>query len=178
MGMFIPPRVAAELIEERRRHSAEVWDCLVLPPDREWTALLKEVDENLYMVRSKHWVKTGLPLVPGGCWHIIRDNSDKGAPETIIPLFDEAEQKMLEPGSWVFDMLRRNDLQRPGALKERQRTEERLEAAQERRRRAEREDRRKEIEERFKAGNGAFISMDNTTPWTQTVRGRKPGKKP
>jgi hypothetical protein len=166
--LFLPGSAIRDLEETRRRHSAEVKDCVVL--DREWTRLLKQVDDKLYMVRSRHWVKTGLPLVPGGCWHIVRDNSDKGAPETIIPLFENGE--MLEPGSWVFDMLRRNDLQRPGALKERQRQVELLEEAQERQRRRERENRQQEILERWKAGDRAFVGWTPEGKWTQSARAK------
>lgn len=155
--------------ETRKQHSNEIAACVIL--DRDWTRLLKEVDDKLYMVRSRHWVKTGLPLVPGGCWHIVRDNSDRGAPETIIPLFENGE--MLEPGSWVFDMLRRNDLQRPGALQERRRTEERLEAARERQRKREREDRQEAIHERWLSGNRVQVGWTPAGKWTQSARGRR-----
>lgn len=172
-SLYLPRGVTPEMREETHRHSAEVADCVII--DRHWTELLKEIDDNLYMVRSRHWVKTGLPLVPGGCWHIIRDNSDKGAPETIIPLFENGE--MLEPGSWVFEMLRRNDLQRPGAIKERQRQEEKIERAKEKQRRVEREERRQEIAERWKAGTQASVSMNKSVPWSQNVRGKRGAKK-
>lgn len=170
--LYLPKGVTEEMRADVERRSAEVKDCIVL--DREWTRRLKEIDPNLYMVRSKHWVKTGLPLVPGGCWHIIRDNSDKGAGETIIPLFENGE--MMEPGSWVFDMLRRNDLQRPGALRERKAQEDRIEAAKERQRRVDRENRQAAILDRFKAGNDTRVSMDRTAPWTQSVRGKRGAK--
>ena len=170
--LFLPGSAMRQMEETRMRHSAEVKDCVVL--DREWTRLLKEVDDKLYMVRSRHWVKTGLPLVPGGCWHIIRDNSDKGAPETIIPLFENGQ--MVEPGSWVFDLLRRNDLQRPGAIKERKAQEQKIEKAKNRKAAEEREQRQQEILERYKAGTRASVSMTDV-PWTQNAKGKRGAKR-
>lgn len=169
--LYLPPGVTQELREERERHSVEIADCVLI--DREWTQRLKDIDDNLYMVRSRHYVKTGLPLVPGGCWHVIRDNSDKGAPETIIPLFENGQ--MMEPGSWVFDLLRRNDLQRPGAIKERKAQEQKIERAKNRKAAEEREQRQQEILERYKAGTRASVSMTDV-PWSQNSRGKRGAK--
>lgn len=170
--LFIPPRVAAELKAESQRHAAEVQGSLEMGATIEkWDRMLAEIDPRLTLVRAKSWVKTGTPLKPG-FWHIIRDNADKGAPPTVM-VIEGPNGEFAEPTSAIFDLLHRNDLQRPGAMREIREREERIRRAQEKEREIEREERQREILERFTAGTRVQVSMNRDTAWTQNAKGRR-----
>lgn len=170
--IFIPPRVAAELQAESRRHEAEVLGSLEVQSKIErWDRMLAEIDPRLTLLKAKEWVKTGTPLIPN-YWHIVRDNSDKGAPPTVMPITGP-NGEYVEPSSAIFDKLRENDMQRPGFAREMREREEKIRRAQEREREIEREERVQEIHERYIAGTRVGVSMNRSTPWTQNARGRR-----
>jgi hypothetical protein len=175
VSLFLPPRVAAELQQESQRHAAEVMGSLEVGATIEkWDRMLREIDPRLTMMKAKDWVKTGTSLKPGH-WHLIRDNSDKAAPPSVMPI-SGPNGEYVHPDDCVdaiFARLRQNDLQRPGALREIREQEERIRQAHEKAREVEREERQQEILERFQAGTRTFVSMDRSTPWTQNANGRR-----
>lgn len=176
MTIFVPPRVAAELREESRRHQAEVMGSLEVGATIEkWDRMLAEIDPRLTLVKARDWVKTGTSLMPG-YWHIIRDNSDRSAPPTVMPITGP-HGEYAEPTSRIFELLKQNDLQRPGHAREMREREEKIRQAEEKERERETEERQREIYERWIAGNRTFVSMDRSTPWTQNVRGKRPAAK-
>lgn len=172
MAIWVPPRVAARLQDESRQYTAEVHQSLERDAALEhWDRMLKQIDPRLYLVKARNPVVAGTALRPG-YWHILRDNGDKGAPPTVMTI-EGPNGEYVEPNSAIFDLLRRNDLQRPGAKREMKEAEERARQAQEREREREREELIAEASERWLAGNRAFVSMDRSTPWTQSARARR-----
>jgi hypothetical protein len=170
--IFIPPKVAAEIQAESRLHQKEVMDSLETQSKIEyWDRVLREIDPNLHLLKAKDWVRTGVSLRP--CyWHLIRDNSDKGAPPTVMILEGE-NGEYIEPNSGMLDKLKRNDMQRPGFMRELREQEEKIRIAQEKEREKEREERQQEMYERWLAGTRVGVSMNRSTPWTQNARGRR-----
>lgn len=170
--LFIPPRVARELQAESQRHAAEVLGSLELQSTIErWDKILREIDPNLTLIKAKDWVKTGTSLRPG-YWHLIRDNSDTGAPPTVWVIEGE-NGEYVEPNSRILDKLRQNDLQDSRHRRRLREQEERIRQAQEREREREREERQQEMYEKWLAGNRVQISMNRDAPWSQNVAGRR-----
>lgn len=106
-----------------------------------------------------------------GRWGILMP-SQTGGPGSVKPLMD-ADEGYVEPGSWVFDMLRAQDWWNPEVRAARRRVQREAEAAAERRKRQEREERDADVLERFLAANRAFVSMSQDSPWSQNARGRR-----
>jgi hypothetical protein len=100
-------------------------------------------------VKARNPVKAGTALRPG-FWHVIRDNSDKSAPPTVMTI-EGPDGEYIEPNSGIFELLRRNDLQRPGAKRERREWQQRLEREERRQKEREREEMIAEANERWVA---------------------------
>lgn len=111
-----------------------------------------------------------------GRWGILMP-SRTGGPGSVKPLLASDGDGFIEPGAWVFDMLRAQDWWNPEVRRDRERVKREAEIAAERRKDEERRERDEEVMERYLAGTRAFVSMDRSTPWTQGVRGRRGTRK-
>jgi hypothetical protein len=168
MSFWVPPKVAAELVEERRQFQADVEQQVDRARIERWERELKRVDERLKLVLAKPqaW---GTPLRPG-YWHIIRDNP--GAPPSIMPI-QTPDGGYMEPGAHMFDMLARSDLWDPRIMQHVRAARRRSEEAAERERAAQRQERQEHLRERVKAATRTQVSMNRDTPWAQNHAGTR-----
>ena len=61
------------------------------------------------MVRAKEQIVPGLPMKPG-YYHVICDNSDRGAPDTVMIVEGERRRIHVRPPSRVFEKLAAGDM--------------------------------------------------------------------
>lgn len=173
---WVPPKVSEELLEERRQREAQASLALASDMGYEWKkafdADLQRVDPYLQLV----WCPDPAPIEAAalggkpGRWHIARHNP--GAPMSLIPLIGE-NGEYREPGSWVFDHLKRSDLWDDRVSRHRQKMFDKLEREKENRVAREREERREELMERVAAARETRVSFNGDTPWSQNVAGRR-----
>jgi hypothetical protein len=171
VSLWTPPKASKEHVENSIEFEVKVYASLDDTRLPEWDRELKKIDDRLSVRRARVPVRTGSALRPG-YWHLIRDNSDKNAPVSVTTI-QGPEGEYIEPNSSLLEMVRRNDLWRPGAIREREEYAAKLEAEEEKRKEEELEEVTQEAIERFQAGNRAFVSMDRSVPWTQSARARR-----
>lgn len=173
-NMFVPPSVTQELLEQRYAREAEAFKALRDENHWQWVQEfnhdLKSVDHRLQLV----WCPDPAPVEAAaagaqpGRWNLVRHN--EGAPISCIPLVGE-NGEYREPGSWVFDMLRRSDLWNPAVTRDRKRAERELKGAKERREQLETEERRERMLDSWKAVSRTQVSMNTSVPWAQNMAG-------
>lgn len=162
MGLILPDSV---------RMSMELEDQLELLGDRhDWLKHfdreLRALDPYLSLVKaSESATETG--LVPG-YWHVKRDNPSEMA--TYYPLRGD-EGEFVEPGSQHLELMRKNDLQRPGAFKEFQERHKAVEDEMAARKADQARERVETMAERIEVIERAQVSMKDG--WTNSVKGRK-----
>jgi hypothetical protein len=172
--LFLPPKVARELLEERSQFSADIEK--VTHSDKtceEWDRELKRLDPLLRMRRAPEKPVLGLPLHPG-CYHLIRDNP--GAPCSVTPVLGP-DGKFTEPPGHLLEQLKAMDLWDTRVERMHRRIKQAEEERQERYERSISEQRREELFERLDSVTRAQVSMDRSIPWTQNANGRRPKKK-
>ena len=176
-SMWVPPTVTAELHEETARREAQAIQGLVDESRWKWVRDFNRDLERVWPGMRLVWCPDPAPLdavVMGakpGRWGILMP-SQTGGPGSVKPLLGEGDS-FVEPGAWVFDMLREQDWWNPEVRRERARAQREAEQAAERRKAEERRQRDEEVMERFLAVSRAFVSMDRSTPWTQNHQGSK-----
>lgn len=177
--LWTPPRVSRELRETRRQNDADIIASLEPgDPPEPINSKLKEIDPRLYLGKAREQVVRGTPLKPG-YWHVLRDNSDRDAGLSATPV-EDAIGGYVEPsdaGSRLLETIKRNDLQRPGALEERERYRKRREMEEKLQHEEWLGAKVQEGVERWEATHRAFVSMSRDTPWTQSARARKEKRK-
>lgn len=168
MGLWVPPKVSRELVQEREQFNAQMdemahqWSALETM--REFNHELKRIDELLELIFvPEHADVTGSPCRPG-YWHVLRRNA--GAPWSVIVLTDD-QGFPVEPTSRVFEKLRQGDLWNHRSQHEQRRLERLSEEAEARRKIRDREDRQGHLEEVVKANTRTQVSMNMDSPWTQ-----------
>jgi hypothetical protein len=168
MSLWVPPDVAAKLVEERREFQADVNRQIDSAQLDRWDRELQRVDEHLRLVLAKPnaW---GTPLKPG-FWHIVRDNP--GAPPSIMPI-ETADGEYLEPGPHMFDMLARGDMWDPRFMQQIRAAERRAAAAADRERASQRQERQEHLRELVDASTRTQVSMNRDTPWAQNHAGQR-----
>lgn len=166
MSLWVPPKVAAELVEERRRFQADVEQQIDRGMIDRWQRELKRVDERLHLVLAKPQAY-GTPLKPG-FWHIIRDNP--GAPPSIMPI-QTPDGGYLDPGAHMFDMLAKSDLWDPRIMQHVRAARRRADEAAERERNTARQERQEHLRELTNAATRTQVSMNRDTPWAQNHAG-------
>lgn len=132
---------------------------------KEFDFQLKELDPKLSLVKAGE--HSDLPELMPGYWHVKRSND--GAPDSFLPIAT-IDGHFKEPDSGTLEWLRRNDLQRPGALHEiykRQEEEMRAHARKQAQIRTERKD---EFYERYRSHANASVSMKKN--WKNKAKGR------
>lgn len=172
--LFLPPRVARELIEETRRFAADVTSAC--HKDRiclEWDRELKRLDPLLEMVRAPEQQIIGTPLVPGH-YHLIRRN--QGAPVSVTPVSGPGGE-FVEPPGRLLEQIKSTDLWDVNVTRMRERIRDAEESRRERQKEANRTDRQERIVDHFKAVTQASVSMNRDAPWHQNMAGRRGVKK-
>jgi hypothetical protein len=95
-----------------------------------------------------------------------------GGPVSVSS-FSGPNDEFVQPGAWVFDMLRANDWQNPLVRADRERALEAAERAKAKREQDERDEMTQEILERYLAVSRAQVSMSRDVPWSQNSAGRR-----
>lgn len=153
------------LVQDTKDYAGELQALAVLADEvQHWTTELKRVKETLELVWAPEGVKH--PALSPGRFHIIEHNP-LPAPPNVIPLEDPETGAYREPGSWMFDMLQRNDMWSSRNKKLREENDAKLRAARARAVEREKEDLDTELDERIKSILNTSISMAGTRkPWT------------
>jgi hypothetical protein len=175
MTLWVPPKVEAEMAEQARVQSRARLRALMDfddPVCKQWEPELRKLDPYIRLGRAKPMAYAPDLGVKAGYYHFLRDNP--GAPPTVAPITGPNDE-WIEPDGGVLRKLQENDLQRPGVMRERLAREQRREQEQEREQERDLEEWTAEAVERWNAGNRAFVSMDRSTPWTQSARAKRTG---
>jgi hypothetical protein len=174
---FAPPKVSHELRDETRRREQHAFLGLVTDDGSDWWRGWN---------RDLEHFCTGMRLVfcPDPCpveavamgarpgrWGILVP-SMLGGPVSV-KAFAGPNDERVEPGSWVFEMLRSHDWGDPRVRRDRARAAEEAARATERRKQAERDARDEEVLERYLAGTRTQVSMNPDTAWGQNARGAR-----
>lgn len=157
-GVLIPE----EYLHETAVHTAEI-DLMAVLLDElaEYNRELKQIDERLELIWAPESV-TNPALVPGR-FHVLRRNPPP-APPGLYPL-QHQDGSFREPGSWMYDWLRRNDMWNDRAQAERERIVRDLERAKQKRREQEREEIAWEIDQRLRAKESPSVLFSTAAPW-------------
>lgn len=170
--LWVPPSVSREHREQTERHKAEVIEAAMRDATCDWwDRELQKLDPALTLIKAHPDAE--VPGLKPGYWHIVRDCTP--APPALLPLVGD-DGEYVEPTSRIFDLLRAGDLQNPRAIEDRRRKDE----INERRKQAEEqqghEDRVEEMMDRWRAATQTRVSMNQDTPWSQNVAGRRGAK--
>lgn len=171
--VWVPPKVEAELAEEMRvKYRAVLWGLFDFddPVCKRWEPELRKLDPYVRLGRAKpNGYVPGYPVRPG-FYHFLRDNPN--APPTVETITGPNDE-WIEPDSGLLRKLESNDLLDPRVIVEMEARQEQAKREQEQLKAEQREERQAEIFERWQAGNRTFVSMDQSTPWTQSARARR-----
>ena len=174
MSLWVPPKVARELVEEREQFNSQMdemahqWSAMETM--REFNHELKRIDELLELIFVPlHADVSGSPCRPG-FWHVLRRNA--GAPWSVIVLEDERGLPV-EPTSRVFEKLKQSDMWDHRSRREQDRMGRLAQEAEDRRKVREREARQGELEERVLAATRTQVSMNTDMPWSQNAAGMR-----
>jgi len=162
VALWVPPKVHADILDERAKHDAMQLEGMYVEAicDR-YTRELQRIDPHLCLMRAKD--DATVPGLRPGYYHVVRHNPD--APVWIEVLEGPAGEFM-EPDSSVFSLVEKSDMWNTRALRVRQKKE--LDAARSKQRDREREaeDRVDELAERWKQANSDQILVKEL-PWSR-----------
>lgn len=174
-GKFIAPEVARDLLAKRRQRETVASEAFDAEAQWRWVKQfnyeLRAIDPLLQLV----WCPDPAPVeavaagAKPGRFNVLRHN--EGAPLSVYPI-EGPDGEFVEPGSGVFEMLRRADLWSAENQRERERRLKELAYRRERREETEREERNQDAFERWLAVSRTQISMDTSVPWSQNAAGR------
>lgn len=180
MSLWVPPKVSQELLDERARREAAVQKVALVEERWKWKkefdAQLDRIVEGMQIV----FCPDPCPLeanaagLQPGRWNLVWPGY-RGGPLNVKALEDDSGA-FVEPGSWVFDMLAREDMWNERATRERNRIKREADEAKARRVERERAARDQDMLDRYLAATRTFVSMDRSQPWTQNASGRKARK--
>lgn len=177
MTSFAPPKVAAALRDETVRREAHAFLGLLTDDGSAWW---REFNRDL-----EHFCP-GMRLVfcPDPCpveavalgarpgrWGVMVPSMHGGP--VSVKAFAGPNDEHVEPGTWVFDMLRSHDWGDPRVMRDRERAQEEAARAADRRRERERQERDEDVLERYLAVSRAQVSMSRDVPWSQNAAGRR-----
>lgn len=164
-GAFIP----GEYLEETAAHAAEVEMMVALRDELDsYNKELKQIDPDLELVWAPENVTA--PGLSPGRFHVLRRNPPP-APPLLIPLEHE-DGSFREPGSWMYDMLRKADLWNDRAQADRKRVQEEITRQRAKRKQEEREETAWEIDSRLKSVNDTSVWMGGKD-WKASTKGRR-----
>lgn len=166
--LFVPPRVARELLDERMQFiQALIRACHKDAICNEWDRELQRLDERLEMLKAPEHQVVGMPLEPG-FYHLIRWN--EGAPPSVTPVRGEHGEFRV-PDSGLLEKLKGLDLQNARVVAEHKLQQARAQISHERGKLNRREARRGDMLERWHAVSRTQVSMNTDTPWAQNAAG-------
>ena len=159
-------------VDETQAYAANLAALAVLADEvQHWTRELKQIDEKLELVWAPENVEH--PALVPGRYHIIEQRG-LPTPPNVIPLVGD-DNEFREPGSWMFEMLRRGDHWSTRTQKIREEKIAAAEAARDRAAAREREERITEIDERVKALLNPGVSMTGQGKgWGYRAHARRP----
>lgn len=174
---FAPPKVTDRLRDETSRREAHAF--LGLTTDdgskwwRDWNRDLEHVCPGMRLVFCPDPAPLDAVAIGArpGRWGLLVPSMNGGP--VSVKSFAGPNDEPLEPGSWVFDVLREQDWQDPRVMRDRARAQDEAERRAEKRREDERRERDEEVLERWLAVSRSQISMNTDTPWAQNARGYK-----
>jgi hypothetical protein len=160
------------LVEQTRDYAGELEALAVLTDEvKHWTRELKQVDENLELV----WVPEGVehPALVAGRFHII-EHRPLPTPPNVTPLVGD-EDSYVEPGAWMFEMLRRNDNRSERSVRAREERQAKLETARQRAKERESEERAAQLDDHLKTILHPGISMHQSAgrQWTNRAHAKR-----
>lgn len=177
MSLWVPPKVAQRLLDERAQREAEVQKLALVEERWKWKkefdAQLDRIVEGMQIV----YCPDPCPLeanaagLQPGRWNLVWPGYH-GGPLQVKALEDENGER-LEPGSWVFDWIARNDMWNERAMRERNRIKREAQEAKDRRIERERAERDQETLEHYLAVSRTQVSMNTSAPWSQNVAGKR-----
>jgi len=175
MPLWTPPSVSRELRERTASFNAAVRESVhdFDPSDpvlREFNQVLAQIDPRLLMVRAKDRIVPGLPMRPG-YYHIICDNSDRGAPDTVM-IVEGEDGEFTPPTSRVYEKLAEGDLHDQRNVERFARIQREERERNEREQQANREERREHLFDYVKTNTRASVPGAGQ-PWTQNQAGRR-----
>ena len=160
--LYLPDRVRHQIEFERQLEKLNERHGWL----KHFDAELRRIDPYLSLVKaSENADRPG--LIPG-MWHVKRDNPT--AMPTFIPL-RTPDGKYAEPSMYHLEMVKKLDMQRPGALEEFVKRQEQAVAEAERQRANAADERREEMAERIEAIERPSVSMSGG--WTNSTRGNR-----
>lgn len=141
---------------------------------RYWTEVAQRElnDDRVFFVRADPGADPDSELIPN-FYHLIRDN-EAPTPPSVIPV--EQDGQFAEPGQWFIDRMRAADLQNPQVMRAHKEQKRQKELAAQREQDRETEERREHLRDAYKARFETSVSMNEDTPWSQNVRGKRGGK--
>lgn len=178
MDFWVPPPVSQELREETRKREARALHGLRVEHQQQWVDEFNRDLENIWPGMRLVWCHDPAPVeavamgARPGRWGILLP-SQTGGPGSVKPLLADDGEGYVEPGAWVFDMLRAQDWWNPEVRRDRERVQRELEAAKLKREEDERRAADEWCVERYLAGTRASVSMNRDAPWSQNVAGRR-----
>lgn len=169
---FLPPQVSRALAQRSRSFRADVLASVVLEDSDgllvEINRQLRARDPRLLLVRAREAVVLGVPMKPG-YYHLLRDNSDFGAPMSVTVIEGE-HGEFVEPTSRVHQILDAGDLHER-RNRERYALLERAEHDRvEREKQRDRAERREHLRDLVDAYTRTTVSMTDVQPWTQNMQ--------
>jgi hypothetical protein len=175
-GLFVPPLTAQRLLEERAQREAELRKAMVGEERFEWKKQFDAELDRLVPGMRLLFCPDPAPLdaVAAGAfpgrWNLVWPGYH-GGPLNVKPL--EVNGEFVEPGSWVFDMLAREDMWSERATRERNRISREAREAKDRRLERERADRDQDVLERYLAVSRTQVSMNRDSAWSQNAAGKR-----
>lgn len=169
-GIFLPPRVAKELLAERQRNVTDV----LLSTYRDhicetWDRELKRMDPLLCMRRAHE--KPALSAISRGLhpglYHIIRQNEN--APLSLFAIQDPATGGFIEPSEDVLERLRKMDSHNGRAEKLRLELQREARRHEQRAKELAHEERVALVNDHWAALSRTQVSMNPDAPWTQNA---------
>ena len=174
--IFLPPSVSRELRDRTKSFNAAVRESVrdydgtdsVLA---DFNPVLAAIDPRLLMVRAKEQIVPGLPM-KAGYYHIICDNSDRGAPDTVM-IVEGGDGEFTVPTSRVIEKLAAGDMHDQRNVDRFWRVQEAERQANEREQRENREERRQHLFDYVKTNTTASYAGPGQGGWTQNQAGRR-----
>lgn len=180
MHAWTAPKVSERLREDTQRREAHAFLGLTTDDGSQWWRdWNRDLEAFMPGLRLCHCPDPGpvdavaIGARPGR-WGLLFP-SVMGGPRSVSS-FSGPNDEFVEPGSWVFDMLRAHDWQNPDVIRDRDRAREAADRAGVRRREDDKRRMDEEVLEAFLAGTRAQVSMNRSTPWSQNQAGARAAK--
>lgn len=168
--LWVPPAVSRKQVEQRNEYTASVESMVhrFRGVMNHLNPLLKEVDPHLELIFAPP--NADAPGLVPGRYHVLRHNP--GAPPSLM-VVETPEGGFLEPTSRLVDEMRERDMWSAEAERDRKQARARREYEAQKAKEREAEERQAEIAERWAAVSRTFVSLDQSTPWSQNHAGRR-----